>query len=46
MKNRGAEGRRRVKALQDENDSLTRSQRIAAEIGSSGSNILTSLDSQ
>ena len=34
LKNRGAEGRRRMKALAEDNGSLTRSQKLAAEISS------------
>jgi hypothetical protein len=44
LKNRNAEGRRKIKDMQNENDSLERSEALASEIASSGSGILTSLN--
>ena len=44
LKNRNAEGRRKIKDMQNENDSLEKSEALASEIASSGSGILTSLN--
>ena len=45
LKNRNSEGRRKIKDMQNENDSLERAQTLASDISSSGNGILTSLNS-
>ena len=45
LKNRNAEGRRKIKDIQNENDSLERAEALASNIASSGSGILASLNS-
>jgi hypothetical protein len=45
LKNRNSEGRRKIKEMQNENDSLERAQTLASDISSSGNGILTSLNS-